>query len=86
MNVLSNFGMYSTAPLIMSAFQHPTDGDTRPCPQCRNTLVFSSRYPVLAVGMALLRSSSEVGDRIRYERAWVCRNGGCDYRELVGDS
>ena len=70
----------------MNARRHPTDGDTRPCPQCRNTLVFSSRYPVLAVGMALERSGSEVGDRIRYERAWVCRNGGCDYRELVGDA
>jgi hypothetical protein len=35
----------------MKASQHPADGDTRRCPQCRNTLVFSSRYPVLAVGM-----------------------------------
>jgi hypothetical protein len=49
-------------------------------------LVFNSRYPVLAVGMTLQRSGSEIGDRIRYERAWVCRNGGCDYRELVGDA
>jgi hypothetical protein len=48
-------------------------------------LVFSSRYPVLSVGMALTRARSEVGETIRYERAWVCRNGGCDYRELVGD-
>jgi hypothetical protein len=70
----------------MNASQQPTEGDTRPCPQCRNTLVFSSRYPALAVGMALGRSRSEVGERIRYERAWVCRNGGCDYRELVGDA
>jgi two-component system, cell cycle response regulator DivK len=68
-------------PLLMNASRHYADGDTRPCPQCRNTLVFSSRYPVLAVG-ALGRSGSEVGDHIRYER--VCRNGGCDYRELVG--
>ena len=43
----------------MNASQRPADGDTRPCPQCRNTLVFSSRYPVLAVGMALERSGSE---------------------------
>ena len=70
----------------MNAYRHPADGDTRPCPPCRNTLVFSSRYPVLAVGMALARPGSEVGERIRYERAWVCRNGGCDYRELVGDA
>jgi hypothetical protein len=70
----------------MNASQHPTEGDTRPCPQCRNTLVFSSRYPVLAVRTALRRSGSEVGDRIRYERAWVCRNGGCDYREIVGEA
>ena len=45
----------------MTTFRHPADGDTRPCPQCRNTLVFSSRYPVLAVGMALARPGSEVG-------------------------
>jgi hypothetical protein len=64
----------------------PRDGDSRPCPQCRDTLVFSSRYPVLTVGMALTRPRSHVGDGPRYERAWVCRNGGCDYRELVGDA
>jgi hypothetical protein len=69
----------------MKAFPRPSDGDTRPCPQCRNTLVFSSRYPVLAVGMAVGRVGS-VDDRIRYERAWVCRNGGCDYRDLAGDA
>jgi hypothetical protein len=65
---------------------YPTDGDTRPCPQCRDTLVFSSRYPILTVGMALTRSRSDVGDGIRYERVWVCCNGGCDYRELAGDA
>jgi hypothetical protein len=47
--------------------------------------VFSSRYPVLSVGMALTRAAVDPEDRIRYERAWVCRNGGCDYRELLGD-
>jgi len=62
------------------------DGDTRRCPQCRDTLVFSSRYPVLTVGLALTTPRADVGDGIRYERAWVCRNGGCDYRELVGDA
>lgn len=51
------------------------DGDTRQCPQCRDTLVFSSRYPVLAVGIALQTTGRERA-RIRYERAWVCRNGG----------
>ena len=49
-------------------------------------LVFSSRYPILTVGMALTRSRSDVGDGIRYERVWVCCNGGCDYRELAGDA
>lgn len=69
----------------MNASQRLADGDTRPCPKCGNTLVFSSRFPVLAMGMALERSGFNAADRIRYERAWVCRNGGCDYRELVGD-
>ncbi len=59
-------------------------GDTRRCPQCQSPLAFSSRYPILPVGRA--RGSAFVGrERIRYERAWVCRNGGCDYRELLGD-
>jgi hypothetical protein len=66
--------------------QRPAEGETRPCPQCHSTLVFSPHYAVLAVGMALTRSGSEVGDRIRYKRAWVCRNGGCDYRDIVGDA
>lgn len=70
----------------MALSRQPTDGDTRPCPQCRDTLVFSSRYPVLSVGMALTRPRADVGDGIRHERAWVCRNSGCDYRELVGDA
>jgi hypothetical protein len=59
----------------MNASRHPADGDTRPCLQCRNTLVFSSRYPVLAVGMALVRSGSEVGEHIGYERACVSQRG-----------
>ena len=69
----------------MQSRLHPSEGDSRPCPQCRDTLIFISRHPVLSVGM-LMHTGSEVGDRIRYERAWVCRNGGCDYRELVGDA
>lgn len=64
----------------------PTDGDTKRCPQCRGTLVFSSHYPILTVGMALLRTASNVGERIRHSKAWVCRNGACDYRELVEES
>jgi hypothetical protein len=64
----------------------PVDGDTQPCPQCRQTLVFSARYPVLTVGMALVATGVEPGDRIRYARAWVCRNGACDYRDLEEDS
>lgn len=62
------------------------DGATKSCPQCRGTLVFTSGHPILTVGMTLERSGSEIGDRIRYERAWVCRNGGCDYREVVGEA
>jgi hypothetical protein len=75
-------------PLVARAMRDSRplkDGDTRRCPQCRETLVFNSRYPVLAVGM-LLQTTGRERARIRYERAWVCRNGGCDYRELVGDA
>jgi hypothetical protein len=70
----------------MQVTRQPTDGATRRCPQCKDSLVFRSRHPVLSVGLALTRPASDVGDGIRYERAWVCRNGGCDYRELVGDA
>jgi hypothetical protein len=61
------------------------DGATRRCPQCHGTLVFTSRHPILTVGVTLERSGVERGDRMRYERAWVCQSGRCDYRELVGD-
>jgi hypothetical protein len=64
----------------------PAEGETRPCPQCQSTLVFSRHYAVLAVGMALTRLGSEAGDRIRYKEAWAGRNGGCDSREIVGDA
>lgn len=70
----------------MNTSGNPSEFDPRRCPQCRGTLVFSDRYPVLSVGLALTRSRAEAGDGIRYERAWVCRNGGCDYRELVGEA
>lgn len=70
----------------MNKIERVTDGDTRPCPQCRDVLVFNSRYPVLTIGMALTRPRSDIVDGIRVERAWVCRNGGGDYRELVGDA
>ena len=68
----------------MSPYNAPSDGDTRRCPQCRETLVFNSRHPVISVGMAMLRSGAPGG--IRYERAWVCKNGNCDYREFEGDA
>jgi hypothetical protein len=67
----------------MNSRLHPSNGDTKPCPQCRDTLVFNRHYPLLSVGM---RTDTDVRGGIRYERAWVCRNGGCDYRELVGDA
>jgi hypothetical protein len=61
------------------------EGDTRKCPQCRDVLTFTSRHPILTVGSRLERTGSQHAGPIRYERAWVCQNGGCDYRELVGD-
>ena len=57
----------------------PKDGDTRPCPECRGTLVFRSRHPVLSIAMMPPHGSER--DRIRYEAAWVCENGECEYRE-----
>jgi hypothetical protein len=70
----------------MGHFSASTDGDKRKCPRCRDTLVFSNCYPLLTVGMALTKSRADVGDGIRVVRAWICRNGGCDYRELLGDA
>jgi hypothetical protein len=49
-------------------------------------MVFSSRYPMLVVGMALIPQGVERGDRIRYAAAWVCGNGACDYRHIQEDS
>jgi hypothetical protein len=46
-------------------------------------LVFNNHYAVLSVGLALHRPTTPGG--IHYERAWVCRNHGCDYRELLDD-
>jgi len=68
----------------MTIRQQRTEGDAKPCPRCGHLLVFSERYPVLSVGVALT-PGIDPKDRIRYERAWVCRNGGCDYRELLGE-
>jgi len=72
-------------PLPTPHRSQPVDGDSKPCPKCHQVLVFSSRYPVLTVGMALETTGVECANRIRYERAWVCRNGACDYREFAGE-
>lgn len=62
---------------------HPKEGATKPCPECRRELVFSQRYPVLTVGLALSGIHLGPADRLRYVQAWVCRNGACDYREVL---
>jgi hypothetical protein len=56
------------------------DLGTRTCPECCDTLVFSSRYPVLRIQPGRDRPDERA---IHYETAWVCRNGCCDYRELL---
>jgi DNA-binding response OmpR family regulator len=65
--------------------RRPAGLDPKPCPRCGRALVFTSHYPELAVGLARRRAGSDVGERLRYERAWVCHTGGCEYRELLGD-
>jgi hypothetical protein len=63
---------------------HPeTDGDTKPCPRCRGSLIFRPGHPILTVGAALQLSGYEVGNRIRYERGWFCETPACGYRELI---
>jgi hypothetical protein len=60
------------------------DGAIKLCPRCRGTLVFRNQHPTLTVGVLLELNGCETADRIRYEQVWVCANGACDYRELVG--
>jgi hypothetical protein len=63
---------------------HPeTDGDTKPCPRCRGSLIFRPGHAILTVGAALQLSGFEVGNRIRYERGWICETPACGYRELI---
>jgi hypothetical protein len=63
---------------------HPeTNGDTKPCPRCRGSLIFRSGHPILTVGAALQLSGYEVGNRIRYERGWICETPACGHRELI---
>ncbi len=62
------------------------EGETKPCPRCGGTLVFTSRHPILTVGIRLEREGAERGNRIRYERAWVCHSGRCDFRELLKEA
>jgi hypothetical protein len=59
------------------------DQTRRRCPECRDTLVFSTRYPVLS---DRTRGGGPGDDGIRYQTAWVCRNGRCDYRKLVDEN
>jgi hypothetical protein len=68
----------------MNTRRTPAEGDRRQCPQCHDTLVFTPRHPILAAGMIRAGTETKPADRIRHEPAWVCRNGGCDYREFVG--
>jgi hypothetical protein len=61
------FGRSSITRALMLRQRSPSDRDTKLCPQCRQMLVFTSRYPVLSIGMALTRARSDVGDGVRYE-------------------
>ena len=63
------------------------EGQMKPCPQCRGTLVFKTRLPILTVGGDKLeRDAFEIGHGVRYERAWVCQNKRCFHREYVGEA
>jgi hypothetical protein len=46
-------------------------------------MIFRPGYPILTVGAALQFSGYEVGNRIRYERGWICETPACGYRELI---
>jgi hypothetical protein len=66
----------------MNAFRHPADGDTRPCPQCRNTLVLSSRYPVLTEGDIAERAF----DRRRLDAPAPPSEGGAEVDAVCNDN
>jgi len=59
----------------------PEDGDKKPCPHCRQTLVFLGRYPVL--GDKAGAAPKEPATRVRYEGVWICTNAACNRREFV---
>lgn len=72
-----------------SALEHhpqPTRRGQKRCPHCRNTLRFSSHYPVLTGCSALFRNGAEAPDRLVYVVAWVCQDHLCSYWELSSES
>ena len=47
--------------------QAPGDGDTKPCPRCRDTLVFTSRYPALCLGRDV---AGRIGTPTLFKKWW----------------
>jgi hypothetical protein len=61
--------------LMQACSRRPADGDTRHCPQCKDTLVFRTRYPLLTVRMALTRPGLKSETVIRYDRRGSAETG-----------
>lgn len=55
------------------------------CPHCHGALVFKKHHPVLVLRADVPNGTATLPARVRYEQAWVCRNGACNYREAASD-
>jgi CheY-like chemotaxis protein len=52
----------------------------RTCPECRGTLEYRWKTPILTVPDPDAREPRE---RLRYVSGWFCRNAACEYRDLA---
>jgi len=71
---------------LVTAGGKPTDTDVRNCPKCRQaTFEYTPHVAVLvrSISKRSRKAADQSKDRLRYERAWLCKNAACKYLRLV---
>jgi len=71
----------------MALHQASVEGDTRVCPKCLGTLMFTRHHVILTAdvvsrgGPGVRKDAGR--DRLTYQVAWICQNPRCDYRRVL---
>lgn len=61
---------------------HPTEGQTRTCPCCGGTAIYSVHTAIVERDGKTFKDTNP-GPNSRYAKGWHCTNGTCDFSEAM---